>query len=411
MTDAATQRTSVCVVGAGPAGLVLALMLRQAEIPCLVLERLSEAAFRRRAGAGMIEHRTVRLLDSHGLAEPIWTHGAPNSTCEFHADGRSFVLDYGELTGGRGHFIYPQHELVSAFAQRFLAAGGEIRFGARVTGVEQARDAATVSAAVEPNGEQLRVGCDFVAACDGARSVLLSAIVNAKVVELQHPFRWLTLIAAAAPSKPRTIYGFHRRGFAGQMRRGPELTRYMLEVPPGDTVSQWPDARTWQELEERLYANGEPSLTRGELVERDILDLRVRVVEPMHHGRVYLTGDAAHLITPAGGKGMNLAIQDAIELAGGLREKYGHDPTGSRLASYSATRLPAIWRTQEFSNWMLTLLHAGVSQSRADAGAGSAEPDEPADFAYRLRRARLQELLANPALRLWFAHAYAGVDS
>ena len=136
-----------------------------------------------------------------------------------------------------------------------------------------------------------------------------------------------------------------------------------------------------------------------------MLDLRVRVVEPMHDRRVYLTGDAAHLITPAGGKGMNLAIQDALELGSGLRERYGRDPSGTRLARYSATRLPAIWRTQEFSNWMLTLLHTSVSHSQATAA-----PDEPGDFAYRLRRARLQELIANPQLSRWFAHAYAGVD-
>jgi p-hydroxybenzoate 3-monooxygenase len=408
----ATERggTEVCVVGAGPAGLVLALMLLESGIPCVVLERLSEEAFRdRRAGAGMIEHRTVQLLDAHGLAEPILAHAGRNNECEFRFEERAFLLEYGELTGGRGHFIYAQHELVAALVQRVIAAGGEIRFGVRVTGIDQSDEAAIVSAVAEPDGEPVRVGCKFVAGCDGARSALLGAIRDASVVEWQHPFRWLTLLVDVAPSKPRTLYGFHVRGFAGQMRRGPSLTRFMLEVPRSDAIDDWPDDRIWPELEERLQAAGEPQLSRGAFIGRDILDLRVRVVEPLHHGRLYLTGDAGHLITPAGGKGLNLAIQDALELGLGLRERYLND-SDRRLADYTATRLPAIWRTQEFSNWMLTLLHANFSQVSTGQPGPPDKPDKPDDFGYRLRRARLQQLIDDPNLSRWFAHAYAGVD-
>ena len=182
----------------------------------------------------------------------------------------------------------------------------------------------------------------------------------------------------------------------------------MLEVPRGDTLANWPDERIWAELQERLHADGEPALAQGPLVERDMLDLRVRVIEPMHHDRLYLAGDAAHLITPAAGKGMNLAIQDALELGLALRERYTEDPAGKRLDNYSNTRLAAIWRTQEFSNWMLTLFFATLDRS------GSTDPDHgstgSSDFAYRLRRARLQEVLDNAELRRWFAYAYAGVD-
>jgi len=379
-------RTEVCIVGAGPAGLVLALLLRQREIPCIVLEQRGAEALKRRAGAGLIEHRTVRRLDAHGLAEPILTRARTNGACEFRVGGRALVLDYGALTRGRGHFVYPQHELVGALAERLLASGGEIRFGTRVTGVS--RDAVVACA------DGSTVGCRFVAGCDGAASALLEALPGATVIERRHPFRWLALIAAVAPSKDRTLYGLHPRGFAGQMRRGPRLTRYVLEVPRTEGLEDWPDERIWDELDARLHAEGNPPLARGPVVERDVLDLRARVVEPMHGGRVYLTGDAAHLVTPAGGKGMNLAIQDALELGCGLRERYRGD--ASRLARYSATRLPAIWRAQEFSNWMLSLLDAGV---------------EPNDFGYRLRRARLEELIADRRLARWFAHAYAGVDA
>lgn len=264
------QQTGVCIVGAGPAGLVLALLLQQSQIPCIVLERLSAEAFRRRAGAGLIEHRTVQLLDAHGLAEPILVHGGSNDSCEFRVEGQSFVLEYGELTGGRGHFIYPQHELVSAFTERLLEAGGAIHFGVRVTSVDQNDEMATVSVVADEGGEPVRIGCQFVAGCDGARSALLGAIGHASVIELHHPFRWLTLIADAAPSKPLTIYGFHRRGFAGQMRRGPKLTRYMLEISRSDTIDNWPDARIWAELQRRLAAAGEPELAEGALLERDV---------------------------------------------------------------------------------------------------------------------------------------------
>ena len=398
----------MCVVGAGPAGLVLALMLEQAAIPCVVLERLTREKFQRRAGAGLIEHRTVRLLDEQGLADPILLNGGVNNVCEFRFEGQSLALDYGALTGGRGSYIYPQHELIAAHAHEFMATGGQLRFGVRVTGVDQNEELAVVTAVAEETREPVRIECQFAAGCDGARSVLLPAIRDAAVIERQYPFRWLTLIADAAPSKARTLYGFHRRGFAGQMRRGPRLTRFMLEVPPADTADDWPEDRIWAELQERLHAEGEPEIARVELVERDVLDLRVRVAQPMHDRRVYLTGDAAHLITPAGGKGMNLAIQDALELGYALQERYGADPAGTRLTRYSTTRLPAIWRTQEFSNWMLTLLHAGLSQPRRITDGR--QTADATDFAYQLRRARLHELINNEQLSRWFAYAYAGVD-
>ena len=290
--------------------------------------------------------------------------------------------------------------------QRFIGGGGELRFGVGVTGVEQSDEAAIVSAVAAPGEEPVRIGCKFVAGCDGARSALLGAIPHTSVVERQHPFRWLALLTDAAASKPRTLYGFHARGFAGQMRRGPSMTRFMLEVPRADTIEDWPDYRIWPGLEQRLQATGEPPLTRGPFIGRDILDLRVRVVEPLHAGRVYLTGDAGHLITPAGGKGMNLAIQDALELGYGFRESYRHGSDG-RLANYTASRLPAIWRAQEFSNWMLTLFQANLGQL---GSRGAGPTDEPREFGYRLRRARLQELIDDPNLSRWFAHAYAGVD-
>jgi len=384
----------VCIVGAGPAGLVLGHLLARAQVPYMILERLEADGLRARTKAGLIEQHTVELLEPYGLADPIIERGTRNGVCEFRADGEAFVLDYGALTDSPGHFIYPQHELVADWAEQLLSAGGEIRFGTRAVAAAQDENGALVSAVVEASGEQLAISCEAVAVCDGGGSEL-AGIATIESLDVSHPFRWLAVIASAPPATPRTVYGLHPRGFAGQMRRSAELTRYMLEIPANDGLDEWPDARIWAELQDRLAVADRPSLQQGELIERDVLDLRVRVREPMQAGRVFLAGDAAHLITPAGGKGMNLAIQDAVELASGLCELYGAAGAGERLARYSETRLPVVWRYQEFSNLMLLgLMHAGR--------------DGDARFAYRLRRATLERVIDDPQFSRWFAHAYAG---
>jgi p-hydroxybenzoate 3-monooxygenase len=388
----------VCIVGAGPAGLALAHLLLQAGVPCVVLERQDAAALRTRMRAGMIEHRTVELLKAHGLADGILQRGTRVGMCEFRADGEAFVLDYAALCGGRGHHIYPQHQLVGDWAEQLVAAGGDVRFGVHVTGVEQDEDHAVVSAISTATETPLTLECEVVACCDGAAGAFATSADGVTTLAVSHPFRWLTLIAAVAPSTKGTIYGLHRRGFAGQMHRSATMTRFMLEVAPGDGLDRWPDDRIWAELQDRLAVSGRPRLEQGELVERDVLDHRVHVREPMQDGRIFLAGDAAHLITPAGGKGMNMAIQDAVELAYGLRDRYGEQRDNGRLARYSQTRLPRVWRHQEFSNLMLSLFTVG------GGAAGRA------GFAYGLRRARLEQVLTDPQFSRWFARAYVGID-
>jgi p-hydroxybenzoate 3-monooxygenase len=382
----------VCIVGAGPAGLVTAHLLHQAGVPFVLLERQHADQLRARVKAGMIEHRTVELLRRHGLAGPILSGGMRVGQCEFRTDGQAFLLDYAGLCGGRGHYIYPQHDLVADWAADLLAQGGDVRFGVTVTGARQDADGALVRAVSSPAGDPLAIGCAAVVVCDGAGSTL---VPGAAGFTATYPTRWLALIAAVPPPPDGTIYGLHEHGFAGQMHRSASLSRFMLEVPGGQDYRHWDDERIWAELEYRLAAVGRPAVQRGEFAERDILDLRVRVCDPMQHGRLYLAGDAAHLITPAGGKGMNIAIQDAAELAGGLIERHGGD--GRRLDRYSQTRLPEVWRNQEFSNLMLRLFNAGT----ADGGSG---------FSYGLRRARLGLVLTDPEFSRWFARSYVGVD-
>lgn len=399
----------VCVVGAGPAGLVVAQRLLGAQVSCCVLERQSSEQLCSRAKAGMLEHRSVLLLERHGLAGAIREHGGTNGVVEIRVNGEGHVFDYAALTGGRGHFVFPQHLLVRAWADSFVEQGGALTFSTEVTQIEQPSNgqhgARTVVRARAADGAELAVRCGAVVLAAGAGC----ALVPADIVSHEHayPFRWLTTMIEMTPLGERTIYAPHERGFAAHLRRSPTLTRYYLQIPASDGLEEWPDERVRTELEVRLgvaRAELEPgSVIRGNIVERDVLDLRVRVREPLQHGDVYLAGDAAHLITPAGGKGMNLAIQDALELSDGLIERFnGGDD--ARLARYSETRLPVIWRTEEFSNWMLTLQCGGV------LGFHRGSPDMTATFARGLHRAQVARLFSDPAFARWFAHRYAGAD-
>jgi p-hydroxybenzoate 3-monooxygenase len=402
------------VVGAGPAGLVVANRLLQAGVSCVVIERQSSEALCARAKAGMLEHRSVQALEGCGLAAAIVERGTRNGVVEFRVDGAGHVFEYAALTGGRGHFVYPQHLLVRAWADLLLAGGGTLRFSTEVTGLgareeqrESAAQAGVTVHAVSATGAPLAVECRAVVLASGAGAGLIPDGIESH--EHFYPFRWLTAMVEMAPLAERTLYAPHENGFAAQLRRAPGLTRFYLQVPGLDGLTEWADERIRAELEVRLGvappgSKDAGSVISGKITERDILDLMVRVREPMQRGCVYLAGDVAHLITPAGGKGMNLAIQDALELSEGLIGLFSKGDA-ERLSRYSETRLPMIWRAQEFSNWMLTL------QSGGSLNFHRGLPDPNASFARRLHRAQLERLFTDPAFARWFAHQYAGVDA
>jgi p-hydroxybenzoate 3-monooxygenase len=389
--------TTVGIVGSGPAGLVLAHLLHRACVPFIVVERHTRADVAGHPKAGIIEYRTVELLRRVGIAGTLVDFTVENRCCEFRTPHASVVLDYGALAGDRPHYVFPQHELVAQLCGALVASGADVRFATSVVGIEQ--DANGVELAVVDGDGDDRIRCEIVVGCDGGRGLTSGAIAGARIREEVLPVRWLAMIGMAPPLVGHTIYAAHPNGFAGHMRRGPTHTRYYLEVPVTDTIADWTQDRMRDEVTVRLGLSNE--LHGVMFVEPTLLDLRMRMVEPMQHGRVFVAGDAAHLITPAGGKGMNLAIQDAVELAAGIIDRFGPGADASRLLAYSDTRLPQIWRTQAFSAWMLRLILA-----RFDDGS------TPGALAFTggVRDGWVMALQQDPLLARWFAHAYAGVD-
>ncbi|MGW6445453.1 4-hydroxybenzoate 3-monooxygenase [Lentzea sp. NPDC055074] len=384
--EGVVDHTTVLIAGAGPAGLVLGNLLQAQGIDTLVVERASREQVQTRARAGFLGPHSARVLTEHGLGSGMLHKGRKHGVCAFRGEEGEFELDYSRLGRGEVHTVYPQQDLVTDLIAEYLDRGGEIRFGVTVTGVDSGT--ATIRCRDE-RGENTVTG-RFLAGCDGGNGVTRQAVPGKRISQ-DHGASWLAVLAEAPQSMAAVTYAIHDDGFAGHMARSPGVTRYYLQVPPGDDPEAWTDERIWTALDTRMRVDEFGQLKQGPIIERRIVRLRSEVVEEIQHERLFLVGDAAGLISPSAAKGANLAIMEAETLASALVSALRHDDERP-LAAYSRTCLPRVWRAQEFSRWMIDLLHT-----------------QDDDFHRALRRARLHSLRDCHAHQNFFAEHYVGI--
>ncbi|MGV9774740.1 4-hydroxybenzoate 3-monooxygenase [Streptosporangium sp. NPDC003464] len=346
------MRTQVGIVGAGPAGLLLSHLLHLRGIDSVVLESRSREYVEQRVRAGVLEQGTVDVLDEAGVGGRMRAEGLPHHGIELRYGGAGHRIPFERLVPGRAITVYGQQEVVKDLIARRLADGGKILF--------DVPDVALHSLAADPYLTFLgrRLDCDVIAGCDGFHGVSRPSIPDGvlSIFQRDYPFAWLGILAQVPPSAEELIYSRSERGFALHSMRSPEISRFYLQVPPDASLDDWPDSRIWAELRARLETVPGFALTEGPIISRDLSAMRSFVAEPMRHGRLYLAGDAAHIVPPTGAKGLNLAVADVRVLAEALAAFYGSGST-ELLDAYSDTCLRRVWRAQHFSWWMTTLLH------------------------------------------------------
>ena len=370
----ATARTQVGIVGAGPAGLLLSHLLHLAGIESVVLENRTREDVEGTIRAGVLEQGTVDLLTEAGVGERLHREAFFHRGVYLRFDGATHHIDMQELTGKRVT-VYAQHEVIRDLVKARLASGGDLRFGVgevKLEGIDTGRPAI----AFTEGGAAKRIECDFVAGCDGSHSLSRHSIPAGVLTrhERIYPFGWFGILVQAPPSSDELIYASHDRGFALVSTRSPTLQRMYLQCDPHDDVAGWPDERVWSEMRRRLETKEGWLPKEGPITQKVIVGMRSVVVEPMRYGRLFLAGDAAHVVPPTGAKGLNLAAADVRVLARALAEFY-RDGDESRLALYSDTCLRRIWKGQRFSWWMTTMMHRAPGDTSFDRKRQLAELD------------------------------------
>ncbi len=388
------MRTQVGIIGAGPAGLLLAHLLGRAGIDCVVLEARDRAYVEGRIRAGLLEQGSVDTLTEAGVAGRLHREGMAHDGLELRFDGENHRIDLAGLTGKRVT-IYGQQEVVKDLVARRMADGLPLVFEAGDVAVH---DIATTRPAITwtEGGEEKRLECDIIAGCDGFHGICRPAIPESAIAfyDRIYPFAWLGILAEAPPASHELIYARHADGFALATMRSEQLSRMYVQCAPDEDVANWPDARVWDALHTRLERHGMPSqVHEGRIIQKGVTAMRSFVAEPMRFGRLFLAGDAAHIVPPTGAKGMNLAIADVRILAAALRDFFtGQGET--LMDSYSALCLERIWKVQRFSWWMTQMLHQTAK------GDG---------FEHKVQTAELRYVCGSDAAARTLAENYVGL--
>lgn len=389
------SRTQVGIVGAGPAGLLLAHLLHLEGIDSVVLESRSRAYVEQRVRAGVLEQNSVNVLRAAGVGARMDREGLTHDGIELRFDGAGHRIDFASLTGGKRIMVYGQQEVVKDLIERRLDDGGVIHFDAKAVAIHGLDDDAP-TIVYQQGDARHELRCDFVAGCDGFHGIAREAVPAGvlRVFERVYPFGWLGVLAEAEPSSHELIYANHERGFALHSMRSPTLSRNYVQVDPEDALDAWPDERFWDEFHRRMATSEGFRANEGPVVEKSITAMRSFVVEPMQVGRLFLAGDAAHIVPPTGAKGMNLAVRDVVVLAAAFVEHYRRR-LDEALAAYTDTCLRHVWRAQHFSWWMTSMLHRA--------------PDDDA-YGRRLQHAQLSYVCGSEAAARSLAENYVGYD-
>jgi p-hydroxybenzoate 3-monooxygenase len=388
------QKTQVLIIGAGPAGLTLALLLERAGIQSRILESRSREYVESRARAGLLEQNTVDLFNDLDVAERLNREGLRHLGVILSFNGERCRVPFDRLADGRVITIYGQQEVLKDLIKACVERNVTIEFEAEVKGANNI-DSAEPVVFYQSNNNDQNISCDVIAGCDGYHGISRKLLPENSYQEYtkDYPFSWLGILAYAPPATDELIYSYHERGFALHSLRSESVSRLYLQVSNNDSVGNWSDDQIWNELDLRLSDHTGFKVNRGEIFEKAITPMRSFMIDNMQHGRLFLAGDAAHIVPPTGGKGLNLAVADVKWLASALIKWY-KDGDDSLLNSYSADCLRRIWRAQDFSNFMTYLFHK-------QAPHGS--------FDYHLQRSRFEYIGRSNAQATTIAENYVGL--
>ena len=389
------ERTQVVIVGAGPAGLLLAHLLHLEGIDSIVVERRSQSYVEQRVRAGVIEWGIANFLASCGVGTRMRAEGLVHEGIELRFEGVSHRIALSDLYEGRGITVYGQQELVKDLIATRQAYGGPLRFDAEVTRIDgHLGDHPTVH--VTSDEGEGTISADYVVGCDGSHGVSVASAPPGYLrrYERVYPFSWLGILAEAPPATEELIYCRHARGFALYSMRSPTRSRLYLGVRPDETLDAWPDERIWEELVTRLATDHTADIAQGPIIERGVTPMRSVVIAPMRYGRLLLAGDAAHIVPPTGAKGMNLALADVRLLAPAIVAVL-RDRDERPLNEYSDQSLRRVWRAEEFSTYMTQMLH----------------PHPSDDFENGVQLARLRQVIESESTARALARNYVNLSS